>query len=98
MEQCDLVSSRLMAMEKTDDWAEANGVQSSSIVEVSAKNDDNVRTIFRKLFDQARRCTAASRSRVDVTDKGSPGLGTRDHRSSAGGAWRSPYDRSKTRC
>lgn len=73
VEQCDLVSSRLMAMEKTDEWAEANGMQ-SSVVEVSAKNDDNVRTIFRKLFDQARRCTAvsASTSRVDVTDKGSP--------------------------
>jgi len=59
MEQCDLVSSRLIAMEKTDEWAEANGVQ-SSVVEVSAKNDENVRTIFRKLFDQARLCTAAS--------------------------------------
>jgi len=63
-------------MEKTDEWAEANGIQ-SSIVEVSAKNDDNVRTIFRKLFDQARRSTAASASstRIDVAaDKGSPDL------------------------
>jgi len=59
--QCDLVSSRLIAMEKTEEWAEANGIQ-SSIVEVSAKNDDSVRTIFRKLFDQARRSTAASAS------------------------------------
>ena len=62
-------------MEKTDEWAEANGVQ-SSIVEVSAKNDENVRTIFRKLFDQARRSTAASAStgRVDVENKASPEL------------------------
>lgn len=60
-------------MEKTDEWAEANGVR-SSIVEVSAKNDDNVRMIFRKLFDQARRSTAASAStsRMDVPVKGSP--------------------------
>jgi len=46
-------------MEKTDEWAEANGIR-SAVVEVSAKNDDNVRTIFRKLFDQARRSTSAS--------------------------------------
>ena len=60
-------------MEKTDEWAEANGIR-SSIVEVSAKNDDNVRMIFRKLFDQARRSTAASAStsRMDVPVKGSP--------------------------
>ena len=63
-------------MEKTDEWAEANGVQ-SQIVEVSAKNDDNVRTIFRKLFDQARRSTAASASTggVDAPVNESPGTG-----------------------
>jgi len=75
--QCDLVPSRLIAMEKTEEWAEANGVQ-SSVVEVSAKNDDNVRTIFRKLFDQARRSTAASRSTAEVDSAasgGSPGHG-----------------------
>ena len=73
MGQCDIVSSRLIAMEKTEEWAEANGIQ-SSIVEVSAKNDDNVRTIFRKLFDQARRSTALSASTggVNAPVKGSP--------------------------
>jgi len=54
-----MVSNRLIAMESSEEWAEANGVQ-SSLVEVSAKTDDNVRTIFRKLFEQARRSTAAS--------------------------------------
>lgn len=71
--QCDLVASRLIAMEKTEEWAEANGIQ-SSIVEVSAKNDDNVRTIFRKLFDQARRSTTAL-TPTDAAAKGSPGPG-----------------------
>lgn len=72
------MSSRLIAMEKTEEWAEANEIQ-SSIVEVSAKNDENVRTIFRKLFDQARRSTAASASTGGVdnvaTAKESPGPG-----------------------
>ena len=79
LSQCDMVSSRLIAMEKTDEWAEAHGVQ-SSVVEVSAKNDDNVRAIFRKLFDQARRSVpaAGSTSRVDAAppaaaSHGSPG-------------------------
>ena len=76
--QCDMVSSRLIAMEKTEEWAEAHGVQ-PLIVEVSAKNDDNVRAIFRKLFDQARRSVPVSGSTSNVNagtpPRGSPGPG-----------------------
>jgi len=74
--QCDMVSSRLIAMEKTEEWAEAHGVQ-SSVVEVSAKNDDNVRAIFRKLFDQARRAGPADSADAAEPGRGSPGPGGR---------------------
>jgi len=79
-----MVSSRLIAMEKTDEWAEANGVQ-SSVVEVSAKDDDNVRAIFRKLFDQARRSATASASTSNVDAAGAPPRGSPGPGRPAGG-------------
>jgi len=51
--KCDLVSSRLMSLEGPGDWARAQGIE-TALVEVSAKLDENVVTIFRKLLQQAR--------------------------------------------
>ena len=61
--QCDLVSSRLMAMERVDEWVHAIGIKpSTSFVEASAKNNENIRTIFRKLYEQAVKINSSSSS------------------------------------
>lgn len=50
--KCDLAASRLIAMEEPLDWSRSQGIE-KALLEVSAKNNESIATIFRTLLQQA---------------------------------------------
>jgi len=56
-------------MEHMDEWAHTIGIKpSKSFVEASAKNNENIRTIFRKLYEQAVNITNSPLSSTSPND------------------------------
>ena|SRR6218665_1392586 len=71
--KCDLASSRLIAMEEPSDWSRSQGID-KALLEVSAKNNENIQAIFRTLLQQATAASVASSAAEDGDENDDGGL------------------------